>query len=372
MAIGRRDVMLGAVGLGVTLAAGPRLLSAGDSVAPRDFNTYRSMPGDGTDQTAALQAAFDVAAGSGTQLFLAPGIYSTSRLELKSGTHLLGITGKSILRYREGGAVLSAHRAQDIRIEGLVLDGGGRALGQEGALLGALEVERLELSNCRFVGASANGVALKRGSARIANCHFVDMRRTALISEDSSTVEIAHNHIHACGDHGILVRVTDPGEAMIANNIVDEAATGIAVRSFSEGGLAVVRGNFVRNLSFRKCAPSSGTGISIEAGAWVSGNVVDNASGFGILVGRGEATVTDNRLRNVYVGIGIPANRSAGTALMTGNAIVGAKDGAIRAVGGTGADRPRSRRLHQPRPLTADNYRPKGTYSRIAGTAPPT
>jgi len=336
MAIGRRDVMLGAVGFGVTLAAGPHLLSAADSVAPRSFKTYRPVPGAGTDQTATLQAALDAAAGSGMPLFLPPDVYSTSRLELKSGTHLLGVAGRSILRYRDGGALLSVDRAQDIRIEGLVLDGGGRALGQDGALLGALEVERIEISNCRFVGSSADGVALERVSARIANCHFADIRRTALVSEESRTVEIAHNHIHACGDHGILVRVSEPGEVTIANNVVDRAATGIAVRRFNQGGgLAVVRGNCVRDLSFRKCVQSSGTGISIEARAWVSGNVVDNAPGFGILVGRGEATVTDNRIRNVYIGIGIPADRSGGTARVTGNAITGAKDGAIRALSGS-------------------------------------
>ena len=38
--------------------------------------------------------------------------------------------------------------------------------------------------------------------------------------------------------------------ALIANNLVDTAATGISVTNFNEGGrLAVVQGNLVRNLS---------------------------------------------------------------------------------------------------------------------------
>ena len=41
---------------------------------------------------------------TGTPLFLPAGIYSTSRLTLKSGTQIEGVPGRSILRYRDGGA----------------------------------------------------------------------------------------------------------------------------------------------------------------------------------------------------------------------------------------------------------------------------
>jgi uncharacterized secreted repeat protein (TIGR03808 family) len=73
---------------------------------------------------------------------------------------------------------------------------------------------------------------------------------------------------------------------VIANNIVDRAATGIVVTNFNDGGrLAVVQGNLVRNLFFRKDAVSRGNGIAVEADTLVSGNVVENAPGFGIAIG---------------------------------------------------------------------------------------
>ena len=94
------------------------------------------MPsGSATDQTEMLQRAADAAAWSGLPLFLPPGIYSTRRLELRSGSHLTGFPGRSILRCRDGGGLISIEHAKDIRLEGLVLDGGGKDMGVNGALL---------------------------------------------------------------------------------------------------------------------------------------------------------------------------------------------------------------------------------------------
>ena len=339
MAIGRRDVMLGALGLGITLVAGPRLLAAGETEVPPRFSTYGLAPGGAIDHIAMLQAALDATARSGTPLFLPPGVYSTSRLELKSGTHFLGVPGKSILRYRGGGTILSIDHARDIRIEGLALDGGGHALGQDGSLLGAMEVERLEVSNCRFIGSSGDGLLLRRVSGRVTDCDIGDIRKAAIFSENARRLAISRNSIHDCGDKGILVWGSEPGETIVAKNIVERAATGITVTKFYRGGQrAVVRGNFVRNLFFRKCIQSSGNGISVEADAVVSGNVVENAPGFGILVGwighLRELTVTNNLIRNAHIGIGVSADRAASAPLITGNLITGTKDGAIRVMNG--------------------------------------
>jgi polygalacturonase len=85
MTVRRRDVMLAGLGLGAL--AGPRETAAKEADAPQPFSTYGVVPAGGAiDQTATLQEAADGAAQSGTPLFLPPGTYATSRLELKSGT----------------------------------------------------------------------------------------------------------------------------------------------------------------------------------------------------------------------------------------------------------------------------------------------
>lgn len=76
--------------------------------------------------------------------------------------------------------------------------------------------------------------------------------------------------------------------AVIANNIVDDAAMGISVTNFNEGGrLAVVQGNLIRNIFFRKDADSRGVGIAVEADSVVNGNVIENSPGYGIMIGWG-------------------------------------------------------------------------------------
>ena len=231
------------------------------------------------DQTATLQEAADAAAQSGTPLFMPPGVYATSKLQLKSGTQIQGVPGRSVLRYRGGGTVLGIDQAKELRLDGLVLDSTGTPLGQDGAQLTATDGEHLD--------------------------HELPVHR----------LDRAWRRATACVPSASAIRVPRLRKAALAN------------------------------LFFRKDANSRGNGISIEADTVVSGNVIENAPGFGISVGWGsylrDVSVTDNLIRNVHIGIGVSIDRSAGTALITDNLISGAKDGAIRAMNGptpTGPD----------------------------------
>jgi putative cofactor-binding repeat protein len=299
MSVSRRELILAGLGFGVTLAAGARLASA-HWPAPSTFGV--APLGGAIDQTATLQNAIDAAAKLRTSLFLPPGLYSTRRLELRSGTHLTGVPGQSTLRCRKGGGLIGVERAADIWLDGLVLDGDGTDMGVDGALLAATMVKRLQLSNCRFLRSGSGGILVSR-------CENV----------------------------------------VITGNIVDKAATGIAVTNGAQGGSpALIQGNLVRNLFFRKVALAHGNGIAIDADAVVKGNIVENAPGFGILVGSaGDVSVSHNRIRNIHIGIGIPVE-IAETARLAGNKISNAQNGAIRAMRGPApigpdlADQPRA------------------------------
>ena len=422
MGVGRRQVLIGGLGLGLAAASGPRSASARDEAdAPQAFSTYGIVAGGGDiDQTATLQLAADEAAQTGTPLFLPAGIYSTSRLTLKSGTQIEGVPGRSVLRYRDGSAILSLEQAENVRLAGLVLDGAAKPLGENGSLLKAIETRHLDISGCRFLGSTEDGVVLHKVSGWIKDCEFGDIRKCGLFSQDAGGLEIAHNHVRDCGDNGILVWRLEAGEdgtivasnrieriaaksggdgqngnainvfragsvlvsgnriadcaysairsnsgsncqmignsctrlgevalyaefsfegAIIANNLVDTAATGISVTNFNEGGrLAVVQGNLIRNLSFRKTAGTNGNGIAVEADSVVSGNVIENAQGYGIAAGwwsyLRDVSITDNLIRSAHIGIGVSIDPSAGTALIANNLITGTKDGAIRAMKG--------------------------------------
>jgi len=447
MTLGRREFMLAGLGVGLAGAVGPRMAGAREADTPQPFSTYDVVPADGVvDQTATLQEAADAAANSGTPLYLPAGTYSTGRLTLKPGTHINGVPGLTILRYATGGAILETEGTDNVRLSGLVLDGADKALGENGALLIATEATHLDVTDCRFLGSSEDGIVLRKVSGHIADCEIGYIRKAALFSEDAKGLEIAHNHVHDCGDNGILVWRSDVGEdgtivtsnridriaaksggsgqngnginvfragsvlvngnriadcafsairsnsgsncqmignscarlgevalyaeysfegAVIANNIVDAAAMGVSVTNFKEGGrLAVVQGNLIRNLFLRKDADSRGIGIGVEADAVVSGNVIEGAPAYGILVGwrsyLRDVSVTDNVIRKCHIGIGVSVSPSAGTALITDNLITDAKDGAIRAMNGptpVGPDLARD---------SAEAYRNVAVYTNVA------
>ncbi len=212
MTIGRRDLMLGGLGAGLAVAAGARTAAARDEPElPQPFSTYGIVPGGGIDQTASLQEAADKAADSGTPFFLPPGNYTTSKLTLKSGTEIMGVPGKSVLRYGGGGALIATENAAGIRLTGLTLDGEAKPI-DGGALLVAEGVKGLTLSDCRFVGSAEDGVVLRKVSGRISDCEIGDIRKGGLFSEDAAGLEIAHNQVRDCGDNGILVWRSEIGE----------------------------------------------------------------------------------------------------------------------------------------------------------------
>ncbi len=187
-------------------------------------------------------------------------------------------------------------------------------------------------------GQNGNGVNVFRAGGvlvegnRISDCAYSAVRANA-----ASNVQMVANSCSRIGEVALYAEFGFEG-ALIASNVVDGAASGIAVTNFNEGGrLAVVQGNLIRNLARREHEPQDkrGEGISVEADASVTGNTIENAATAGIVVGWGrhmrDCVVTGNLVRAAPLGILVSADASAGACLVSGNMISGAKDGAIRA-----------------------------------------
>jgi uncharacterized secreted repeat protein (TIGR03808 family) len=168
---------------------------------------------------------------------------------------------------------------------------------------------------------------------RISRAAFSAVRGNA-----ASNIQIVGNTAIDVGEVAIYSEFDFEG-AVIANNAVDGAALGICVVNFNEGGrLAVVQGNLIRNLKTRRPVASGpddmpGTGISVEADAAVTGNVIENAPNAGINVGWGsymrDVSVVGNVVRSSRFGIAVSVASGAGNAIVTGNMIAGAAGGAI-------------------------------------------
>jgi len=170
------------------------------------------------------------------------------------------------------------------------------------------------------------------------SCRITDCAYSAVRGNAASNLQILANNVQRIGEVALYVEFGFEG-AIVANNLVDGAATGISVTNFNEGGrLAVVEGNLIRNLHRREHEPvdKRGEGISVEADSIVSGNVIENAPTCGIMVGWGRymrnCLVTQNLVRDAATGIMISSDADAGACLVTSNMMSGTKNGAIRAM----------------------------------------
>jgi len=210
--------------------------------------------------------------------------------------------------------------------------------GDDGTLVVDNRIEGV-LARAGGSGQNGNGINVFRADNvvvqgnRVRGCAFSAVRGNA-----ASNLQVIGNNCTGSGEVALYAEFGFEG-AVIANNVVDGAAIGIAVTNFSQGGrFAVVQGNVVRNLLAKRPAgtdPADGTGIGIgvEADSAVTGNVIENAPTAGISVGFGQhlrdVTVTGNVVRVAGMGIAVSVAPGAGGAVIADNLIAGAPRGAI-------------------------------------------
>jgi len=376
--------------------------------------------GGGADQSNMLQSAIDKTASARVPLMLGPGDYRVGGLSLPSGTQLIGVRGATRLIFSGGSAVISARGGDHITLAGLTIEGGGRPLPANSALVVFEQCSDLRIVDCEITGSGRSGIRLFEVQGTVSGSTIAKTADVALYSLDARGLTIQNNIVRGAGNGGILVHrsnksddgtlvvdnriedinnlaggsgqygnainvfragnvivrgnrisraaysavrgnaasniqitgntATELGEvaiysefgfegAIIANNTIDGAALGIVTCNFNEGGrLAVVQGNMIRNLKAKRpigTAPddAGGIGITIEADAAVTGNVIENAPVAGVMIGWGaymrDVSVTGNVVRNSPFGVAVSVVNGAGTAVITGNLISGASRGAI-------------------------------------------
>jgi len=397
--------------------AGPRVEANVDA-----RGSLSIVPDDGADHTAALQAAIDQAAARGVPLTLAAGTFRVGPLSLRPGSRLIGAARQTVLAFTGGATFLTAQEAAGVRLESLVVDGGGLGIDARLAtgLIALDDCLDVVLADLEIRRGLLNGIVLEHCSGRVTDCTVREISEAGLVSLDAQGLTVAHNAVTDCANNGIQIWRSTPGDdgsivtgnrierigtksggsgqngngvnvfraggvlvsgnriaeclysairangagdiqmvgnacraigevalyaefafegALIASNLVDGAASGIAVTNFNEGGrLAVMQGNLVRNLFRREVEPvdKRGVGISVEADAAVTGNVIEGAPTAGIMAGWGpylrDVAITGNLVRSAGVGIMISSDPEAGACLVSQNMISGVRDGAIRAM----------------------------------------
>jgi len=385
-----------------------------------DISGYGVDPGTASDQSEAIDRLFKDAAQKGMPVFLPAGDYLVSGIALPDNLWLSGVPGRTRLIDAGSGRFLTGEGLGKLTQSDLVLDGGGKALGNEvEGLVNLRGVADLTIENCTITGSSKHGINAERCGGRIDGNSISQAAFSGIYAVESERLAITANTVFDCGNGGILVHrweaaedgtmvsgnrvfrihakdrgtgengnginifrawnvmVTDnhvsdcafsairansatnvqissnqclrSGEtaiysefgfqgAIVSGNLIDGAANGILIVNFDEGGrLATVSDNIVRNLHldgpYVHDGAGFGFGIAAEADTVISGNVIENAPKWGLMLGWGpymrNIVATGNLVRSAGGGCAVTVVEGAGTALIANNLFQDVKDGSI-------------------------------------------
>ncbi len=184
-------------------------------------------------------------------------------------------------------------------------------------------------------GQNGNGVnVFKADEVIVADNHLSDCAFTAVRLNTTNNSQISGNICLRSGEVAIFSEFAFSG-SVIANNIVDGAATGISMTNLDTGGqIAVCSGNIVRNIAPRsEVNPDTvPLGIAAEAEAAITGNTVHNVPGLAILAGYGpflrNVLIGSNTVSECDLGIGVSVVEGAGSVHIAGN-LVNARQHAV-------------------------------------------
>lgn len=391
-----------------------------DLRGPIDAAEYGVLPGTADNQSKRFEKMLRKAAASDVPVFLPPGTYRLSNIDLPDNTRITGVPGASRIVYTGEGHLFMADGLRRVQLSNIVIDGDNRWLGDyAGALVQLRGVAEVVIDNCEIAGSRKHAVQMERCGGRIERSHISGAAQAAIYAVESTGLSVTGNTISDCGNGGILVHRWIKGEdgtmisgnrvtriaataggtgqngnginifradgVMIANNhvsdcafsairanagsnvqitgnqclrsgetaiysefgfegavvtgnLVDGAANGVLIVNFDEGGrLATVANNVIRNLSltgpYQHDGAGFGFGIAVEADTTVSGNVIENAGKWGMMLGWGpylrNIIATGNIVRNAPVGCAVSVVEGSGTALLADNLFQETPDGGI-------------------------------------------
>ena len=319
-------------------------------------------PGAPEDQGHAFSRLLEQQAETGAPIFLPPGNYILSDIQLPRTVRLVGVPGATRILKGSGGSLFTGTDMAMLHVEGITLDGRGHDMtGEAKALLDLRRVDSLVLEGCSVTNSGASGLALEGVSGRIERCTLASAASFGLYSVQARGLRIAGNHVFDCSDGGILVHRWQggPDATMVSDNRIER----IGARSGGTGQYGnginlyladnvIVSGNHVSDCAFsairansasnaqvvgNQCLRSGETAIYAEfafEGTVVNSNLVDTAA-IGISIanldqGGRLATCQGNVVRNLVdkgpyepfeaMGFGVGIVAEADTAI-TGNVV---------------------------------------------------
>ncbi len=238
--------------------------------------------------------------------------------------------------------------------------------GHDSTIISGNRIERIRAIS-GGTGPYGNGINVFRADEVIVSGNTIhDCDFSAVRGNAASNIQMVGNTCTQSGEVAIYSEFGFQG-AVVANNIVDDAATGISIANFNDDGrISVVNGNILRNLREASRLPTDdpvrGQGIGVEADTIVTNNIIEDAAVVGIGAGWGpylrNVIVSQNIVRRAPVGVMVSVVEGVGATIIRDNIMDGTPEGAVvgmrwwdRATG----DLTTSRNV--PEPLTVEGNR---------------
>jgi hypothetical protein len=284
--LNRRELARGAMLGGASVIFGNAALGAPAANAGGELIDVRKLgaAGDGkTDDTQAIQRAFDAAGEISGGVFIPPGVYVTNELHVRAGIAVIGVAawnysgpGGSVLRLAKGDStcLLNMTDARGSSVEGLALDGRDLGTNVHGIFLNrtvfakhedGFRIERCQVA--RFSGDGANlacawcfsvrhcmlafnkgdGLNLRGWDGFIIDNWFSGNGRAGFAArQENASITFTANRVEWNGEENMLVMGGDGYQ--ITGNFFDRAGTcGIALRKRTHGCVQVtITGNFIK------------------------------------------------------------------------------------------------------------------------------
>ncbi|MBA4782753.1 MAG: TIGR03808 family TAT-translocated repetitive protein [Rhizobiales bacterium] len=226
------------------------------------------VPGLSDDQSVGFQRLLDLSAEQDVPVFLPGGVYKVGGITLPLRARLVGVAGSTRLTFTGRGFIARAERADLIHIDGIIFDGLGLPLAEQGqGLLTLNTVRDLRLSNSDFIASGLHGVDLTGVGGSVRGCYFSNIADTAIFSKQSQGLSVVDNRIEDCGNGGILIHRFTPGDdgSVVISNRIERVKSVNGGTGQWGNGINVYQAHnvMVANNRIASCALSS---VRINAG----------------------------------------------------------------------------------------------------------
>ena len=354
--ITRRSLLAGLATLPVATQAKSRdaLFAAADFRGGLDASHYGVVPDAlGADAKAFNRLLRDASARN-MPVFLPPGIYRLSNIDLPANIRISGVPGATKLAYSGEGQFMRAMGSKRVALTDITIDGANRWLGDnQPGLMTFQQVENLTIERCEILGAQKFAVWAERCGGRIDGNTISGAVASAVYAVECRDFAIRDNVVMDCGDGGILVHRWTKGHdgTIVTGNRISRILAksggtgeyGNGVNVFRADGVQIAN-NYVSDCAFTAIRSNAGSNVQITGnqclasgetaiysefgfdGAMISNNIIDGAANGILSVNFNEggrlAVISGNLIRNLkltapyeqdgaFFGIGIEAESDA-------------------------------------------------------------